>query len=198
MSGAAFRFLPLYGMGLKLIFILFSLFAPQLCLAQQAPVENNPCRNGRMILSGELWTQGQYCGGAEPTTEIEAEARQPQPAVGTWIYVRKGKRNNLSRPIVDSCKVDGGGWFAFCLKKGNYVLLLPAQRDSSIAMMSRKNGSGIRISDEACYREWLAKGWKQVSIQKGQGYALVRQTLRRDCFLPLGLECAYYDGPLPP
>jgi hypothetical protein len=151
----------------------------------------------RPMLMGSLWTQGQYCGGAAPTEEMEDAARLPTPATGVWVYVRKGKWNNLSMPLVDSCKVDSAGKFSFWLPKGYYTLLLPVQRDSVEASHWREDDSAIRISDEACYKTWMRKGMKQVYLGNSD-FLLDRQLIHRDCFLPLGLECASWNGPYPP
>jgi hypothetical protein len=156
------------------------------------PVESAP----KYEVHGYVETLGSYCGGAAPSREMMEEMSKPKPSVGTKIYFRKGKVNDLSQPIVDSLVVDDQGNYSINLPNGDFVMLLPEMRDSSAIKSWRAKESKIRVASEECLKDWFRKGIIAINVMDGS-LNVANITLEKPCMLPLGSVCLRWDGPRP-
>lgn len=96
-----------------------------------------------------------YCGGARPTAEMEANAREPKPyASRTIIIVSEGGK-------ADSAKTDAEGKLTKKLAPGKYKLY-----ESWRYYKRTPNGEELSHFDKACLEEEWKKEYKKVNITK--------------------------------
>lgn len=147
-------------------------------------------------VSGRMETSGAYCGGANPGREIIEKIRAKRPLVNYKLYLRAGKTNDLNAPIIDSTVTDEAGRFAFRVPAGSYVLLSKDQVDRA-RIRACLHHEYIEITDFDCLEAWWQNGLAQVDVYEHSVDDL-HFYLRKLCFLPLGVPCIFYTGPLPP
>ena len=78
---------------------------------------------GKMyILTGTITQTTQYCGGAQPAQEMLNDLEKPQPLADKILWIRSGKANNLSKPLLKT-KSDSYGNFTIILPAGKYCII---------------------------------------------------------------------------
>src|SRR5687767_14877052 len=70
-----------------------------------------------------------HCGGDELGPEEMAALRKPNPLAGKAFIIRKGKRNDVKKPVVASIKTDSKGIAMVRLEPGEYVLVDSVKKD---------------------------------------------------------------------
>lgn len=144
-------------------------------------------------VEGRITTSSNYCGGAAPDPEMLRELQTPRGFSGKQLYIRKGKTNDLSMPIVDTIIADAEGHFSIQLPKGTYTIISEHQIDQSI--LNQDFGSGIFV-DSLCLEEWWSNGLKTIVVDSDISGNDFHFTDR--CFIPLDIPCLQYKGPYPP
>lgn len=99
-----------------------------------------------------------YCGGARPTPEIEAAAREPQPYAGQKLFIisDKGKK--------DSLVTDAEGNFKTDLKPGVYKVYEPWKFHKRTP-----NGEPLSSYNKECLKkEWAKEDMKITVPAKGK------------------------------
>ncbi len=145
-----------------------------------------------LTLSGKVTFSQEYCGGAAPSEELLQAIRKPKPYVNFKIYVREGVENSLHARIIDSVLTDKDGRFSFTLPPGKYVLLSEYHKDRKIF----KPLPNRRISDKKCLEEWWRSGLASLDLQ--MSVDTLHFHIHKRCFLPEGVPCLFYTGPMPP
>lgn len=168
-------------------FILFS---------SSAWSQSNTSPNTFYTVEGYLTHSSSYCGGMAPSEEEERELHRPKPYY-TKLYLRKGNKNSIKKPIIDSAVTDNKGHFQFKLPPGNYVIIMPYQKDKKILSAIRKLKSKDMKVNDLCLNAWWNGGLFKVSVRdssiKGLNY-----NFHNRCFVPYPFPCIDYYGPYPP
>ena len=149
----------------------------------------------RIRISGKIEMTGGYCGGAPPPKELLERARQKRPLADYKLYIIEGSENTRHATIIDSTVTDSNGIFEFYLPAGEYVLLSPHQKDRAIFRNNLHNDY-IAIKDLDCLEEWWQKGLMKL-IVRDQPIDNIYFHFQKPCFLPAGVPCLVYTGPLP-
>jgi hypothetical protein len=84
-----------------------------------------PVKTGdtKVKVNGTVIRYGVYCGGAEPSEEQLAEIQKPQPWSTKKLFVKKGKVNDLSAPVLLEFTTDKEGKFSIDLPPGDYCIV---------------------------------------------------------------------------
>ncbi len=155
--------------------------------------EKNKC--DLIKVSGTITKSGTYCGGMRPSDDVLESIRMTRPYSGFTIYVRRGEHNDVNSPIIDSTITDENGAFQLSLPKGTYVLISSIQKDKSILTQIEQN-QNIEISNSECLNNWWNNGLQKIDSNQTTHSFSIHYT--KKCFLPEGIPCLQYTGPLPP
>jgi hypothetical protein len=147
-------------------------------------------------IEGTLTRSSQYCGGIHPSREEEAEFTRAKP-LHTKVYVRKGKRNSTKTPLFDSTTTDANGHYTFHLPPGNYVVLMPIQKNKKILRSLKKIKSKTLHVNMLCAKGWWLGGLYKIKVVDKNISGLDHQFHHR-CFVPYPIPCIDYSGPYPP
>ena len=148
-----------------------------------------------VTVEGYLTSSSQYCGGMPPSEEEERELHTPK-AYYTKLYIRKGNKNSTKKPILDSTVTDSKGHFKFMLPPGEYVIIMPYQKDKKIlSTLHKLKSKDIKVNN-LCLKYWWKGGLFKVSVRdssiKGLDY-----NFHNRCFVPYPFPCISYYGPYP-
>lgn len=147
-------------------------------------------------VEGTLTRSSQYCGGIHPSREEEQELTSPKPLF-TKVYVRKGKKNSTKTPIFDSTETDEKGHYEFRLPPGDYVIIMPIQKNKKIISTLKKMRSKTLQVNMLCVQGWWNGGLHKVKVTDKNISGLDHQFHHR-CFIPYPIPCIDYTGPYPP
>lgn len=177
---------------LRIAFTMLSLFLLFYnTVAQKESKENKVLYK----VEGTLTQSSQYCGGIHPTHEEEAALMTPRPYYSK-LYLRKGKRNRLRAPIIDSTTTDPNGHYTFSLPPGDYVILMPSQKDKKVLRSIKKMKSKhLRVS-KLCLIGWWKGGLYKIIVKDRNIEGLDHQFHYR-CSVPYPYPCIDYVGPNP-
>ena len=149
-----------------------------------------------LVVSGTVETADSYCGGAPPPEEMLREIEKKKPLVGYKLYIKEGEMNTMEAPIIDSALTNEAGKFEFNLLPGKY-LLLSSNHISRDVLTRFQNEKYIKIYDEECLDNWWHNGMAKLILDT-QAIDTIYFHLKKECFLPLGIPCLVYNGPVPP
>ena len=172
------------------------LFAGLLLAACAGTEVKTSSENKPLMVSGKIETSESYCGGAAPPEELLQELQRKKPNSGYKLYIKEGKVNDLKAPIIDSVLTNKDGEFMFNLLPGEYVLL--SSNHLNRAVFTRfQDDKYIRINDMDCLETWWQNGMAKLKLDN-QPTDTIYFHLKKECFLPLGIPCLAYNGPVPP
>lgn len=145
-------------------------------------------------MEGKVTLSENYCGGARISDEELIAITKTKPYVNYTVYIRKGESNSLEAPIIDSVKTDFEGKFRIELPKGKYVLLSKHQINTDILGIEKKMKA--KITDLDCIKKWWGKGLAEIEMVDRA--VSVNFHIQRRCYLPEGVPCLKYTGPIHP
>ena len=157
-------------------------FSAWICM----PKKKKPLKT--FTISGTVFTQGEYCGGAVPSEEQLHP--KPAPAPALVLYVREGNVNTGSKKLVDSVTSDANGNFSLQLPAGNYCFVEGWKKGRLVMPKDDQFSSW----DTACYRENYSSC--DFSLDVKAATDSVKIILPRHC--AWSQPCCSYHGPLPP
>ena len=157
---------------------------------------SEPSDEKKMLVTGVIEFTGRYCGGANPPKMILENARKKRPLTDYKLYVKAGKLNRPAAPIIDSSITNAEGRFEFNLPPGEYVVLTEFHLNKDI-FRNWSNDRYIGVSDWRCLEEWWQKGLTRIKVDNRPLDNLYLH-FQKQCFLPIGVPCLEYTGPLPP
>jgi hypothetical protein len=146
-------------------------------------------------VSGKVVQTSEYCGGARPTEEMEAEFALQKPYPGKVLYVKKGNKNSLKKPVLFKFISNEAGEFSFDLPAGEYVILQEEQLDCLDIKKFKTNE--YTTVDEACLKTWWKTPLKMLVIKKSAVNDLLF-AFHHPCFVQGDVPCLRYNGPTPP
>jgi mRNA-degrading endonuclease RelE of RelBE toxin-antitoxin system len=146
-------------------------------------------------VEGTLTQSSQYCGGVHPSHEEEAEYRRAKPYYSK-LYVRKGKVNSTKAPIIDSTNTDANGHYSFKLPPGDYVIIMPSQKNKNIIHSLKKGKSKTLRVNSLCLRGWWKGGLYKINV-KDKNIPDLDHNFHNRCFIPYPIPCFDYIGPYP-
>ncbi len=148
----------------------------------------------RFKVTGHFLVQGSYCGGAAPSPEMEAAAREPKPMSNQAFLIRKGKTNALGTDLVTRVRTDASGNFSVELTPGTYCMVLEEKE-------SRRSTEFLKTPfytiDTKCDDKWLSTCDVSFTVADKPVSGL-RKTFEKKCQLATLSPCISWDGPLPP
>ena len=147
-------------------------------------------------VEGYLTHTSSYCGGIAPSREEEQELHTPKP-YHTKLYIRTGKKNSTKNPIIDSTVTDNNGRFEFALTPGDYVIIMPYQKDKKILTTLHKMKSKEMRVNDLCLKAWWNGGLFKVTVRDSSINNL-NYNFHNRCFVPYPFPCIDYNGPMPP
>lgn len=153
-------------------------------------------KDGKYIVSGTVTHSGSYCGGASPTWEMEAEAARSKPYSGKWLYIKPGDTNLMETPFIDSVMTDEEGRFSVKLPPGEYCMVAAEQRNRDI-FNRYTDPRGYLRADSACMETWWGKCLQQFTVTESELNG-VDIHFYHPCYVPPGIPCLHYHGPIPP
>ncbi len=115
----------------------------------------------------------------------------------TKVYLRKGKKNSTKAPIIDSTNTDSQGHYSFSLHPGDYVILMPSQKDKKILRSLKKMKSKYLRVNNLCLIGWWNGGLYKVNVRDKDIGGLDHQFHYRRS-VPYPYPCIDYVGPNPP
>lgn len=147
-------------------------------------------------VEGYLTHTSQYCGGIAPSREEETELHTPKPYY-TKLYLRKGTKNSTKKPLIDSAITDNKGRFEFSVPAGDYVIIMPYQKDKKILTTLRKLKSKEMRVNDLCLNGWWNGGLFKICVRDSSIKDL-NYNFHNRCFVPYPFPCIDYNGPMPP
>lgn len=148
------------------------------------------------VVAGQIQYAESYCGGARPTDEMLMEITRARPYPGKKLFVIEGTKNSSGKEIAATVISDSSGNFKLILPPGEYCIIQPDQR--STAILSKYNSDKDDIdADPKCMEEWWNSCLYSFRVDSADinGISLFFQ---RRCFLPEGIPCLRYSGPMRP
>lgn len=152
-------------------------------------------KSGKYTVSGTVTYSGSYCGGASPTWEMEEAAARVKPYSGKWLYIKQGDTNLLETPVIDSVVTDAEGRFSINLPPGEYCMVATEQCDREIFSRYRDT-RGYARADSVCMEKWWGSCLRQFTVAEAEVKG-VDIHYYKACYLPLGIPCLQYSGPIP-
>jgi len=146
-------------------------------------------------VEGTLTQSSQYCGGVHPSHEEEAEYMRAKPYFSK-LYVRIGKVNSTKAPIIDSTNTDANGHYSFKLPPGDYVIIMPSQKNKNIIYSLKKSKSKTLRVNSLCLRGWWKGGLYKIHV-KDKNITALDHNFHSRCFIPYSIPCLDYVGPYP-
>ena len=138
-----------------------------------------------------------YCGGAEPTPEMEKGFTEPMKL--TTLYVKKGKVNSENSSAIASFTTNGDGNGFLLLPTGEYCIVTEEQVGSFDEFYKpyKKTSASKSMSygDENCFKDWYQRPLIKFDVEELNEPIVITQYSR--CFVGVN-PCANYQGPYPP
>lgn len=151
-------------------------------------------QDGKFTVAGIITTSSSYCGGAAPDPDLMRELQKTRPFSGIWLYLKEGTENNFGAPIIDSAMTNNDGFFRFLVDTGEYVIITKQMLDPNI---TNNYLSGNIQANSECLDEWQKNGLATIQISDSS-ITNLRFHFGERCFLPIGIPCLVYTGPMPP
>lgn len=148
----------------------------------------------RFKVTGHFLVQGSYCGGAAPTPEMEAAAREPKPMSNQAFLIRKGNTNALGTDLVTRVRTDASGNFSVELTPGTYCMVLEEKENRRSTEFLK---TAYYVIDTKCDDKWLSTCDVSFTVADKPVSGL-RKTFDKKCQLVTLSPCISWDGPLPP
>lgn len=141
-----------------------------------------------------------YCGGAAPPQYLLDELATPKPLGGVEYFIRKGKTNVVTDPIVTSGTSTENGFISLMLPEGTYCLVFANKVDrttyDSIYNQLKDGNANNTPVDKACLDKWLSA--PEFVFSPVIGSTQARQlNVHQPCSWD-ATPCTQYMGPLPP
>ena len=152
--------------------------------------------NKHLMVRGKIEFSESYCGGAPPPEEMVQELEKKKPLVGYKLYIRAGRTNDIKAPIIDSFSTNEDGEFEFNLLPGEYILL-SSNHITRDVFTKYQEEKFIKIANMDCLENWWQNGMTKL-ILENQPIDNIYFHLKKNCFLPLGIPCLKFNGPIPP
>lgn len=147
-------------------------------------------------VSGTIFYSESYCGGARPTDEMYLEITRERPYAGKKMYLLKGNKNEENKSIYDSIVPDSEGNFKLDLPPGEYCLIQSIQRDKKVFAYCENTKDEIE-ADRKCMEDWWSACFYSFTVSD-KPIENIKLNFYRPCFLPEGIPCLSYNGPMPP
>lgn len=174
-----------------------------LCLVFMGSCKASKDSSSGNIQQGELYTVAgvitrseSYCGGAEPEPGLLEELRKPGPYSGKKLYVKSGDANALKHRVLDSIVAQADGTYELQLPPGKYCLIQSTQLDRKVFEKYGK-GSNISLTSDTCLENWWNRCYYAFTVTD-RNIDSLNFHFHKPCFVPEGMPCLDYSGPLPP
>lgn len=160
----------------------------------ESPTGNVNLAGKTFKVSGRITSTSSYCGGAAPSPEMMESLARPRPYSQAVIWFREGTVNNLKKKAY-KVVADEQGKFEVELPAGSYCVIREYQTDRSI-LEEYTSGSQQIVANVECLNEQ----WKACirTLEVMSPLDSVNFEFHFSCFLPEGIPCLDYTGPLPP
>lgn len=158
--------------------------------------ESEPTVEKTFRVSGEIKYSESYCGGARPTDAMLEELARLKPYEGKELYVIKGTKNEENKTICDTIISDSEGKFELNLPAGEYCIIQSAQLDKKVFNYCDNKNDEIE-ADRKCLEAWWPTCFYSFSVNESP-IDSIQLIFHRPCFLPEGIPCLNYTGPMPP
>jgi hypothetical protein len=146
----------------------------------------------------------EYCGGSRPSEELLNELAQPKPIGNTTIYLRKGKDNDLSQPIIYSFTSDENGLINAKIEKGLYAIVLEHKKDQKTydtwLELYGEETEKFSAIDVNCFNSFFSQPDQTIEVINPE----LNQTANQFTVNTINrcerrrVPCASYKGPMPP
>lgn len=153
----------------------------------------------KVTVKGTVTFTQAYCGGAAPSQKLLDDLRTPRPLSGKKIYLRKGKMNQPSGPIVAEAITDEDGHFTFHLPNGSYYIVSDDKKDltryNQILETFSKTSDNYSAVDKSCLDKWINTPDLLFEVKDKD------TTIHVSYFIPCSWNstpCVNYTGVLPP
>ena len=151
-------------------------------------------------VTGKVTGGNNHCGGDELGEEDLKELARPFTISGTEFYIRKGKTNDVSKPIYKTITTDKEGKFKIDLPAGDYVIVEAEKKDKTkyneyLKNFKKKTETYDPI-DKACLKKWLATplaGFTVINSETPE----IKIHIVKPCAWN-AIPCANYTGSPPP
>lgn len=164
-----------------------TLLAVIVTLASCSTLENIFQKKESAKITVTLQTHQKYCGGAQPTPEMEKGTTAP---IAEEVYYFK---NRITQKTVKA-KTDASGLANLKLEVGDYQVYMGDKIDLTFEEFYAKykvEQEGYENDTEACFRTYYSLPAWEVSIQADTAFTLTREI---DCYTN-GNPCVNYTGP---
>jgi hypothetical protein len=146
-------------------------------------------------VSGTITYTSDYCGGAAPPEELLNQLKTPTPYMGKILHIRAAQTNDFSKPILHTLVTDSLGHFSVSLPPGNYCMIDDFRKDGSfVQTLNKKNN--LSTNNQQCVDDWLNSCLYSFTVTQAN-ITNIQLNIHRICFVPEGVPCVSYDGPLP-
>lgn len=174
---------------------------PFLCLVMACSGAQLPDKHQKTYTTtGTLLQVAAYCKGVAPTDDEWRRHHEPRPYPQQRLYVRAGRTNDISLPVLHEVVTDNEGKFDIQLPEGVYCIVANEKKDGHYynqLLEAYREGSRNRSPiDEDCLKKWLEKPLAVIEITE-QDTPAVTITVRHKCSWD-SVPCTGYSGPLPP
>jgi len=150
-------------------------------------------------VTGQITNTQSYCGGAVPTPEKLKDMNTPKPIKGKSYFVRKGKVNSVSSPIVAELSLNEMGQYEIHLQTGTYSVVSAEKKDkvfyNEMLKLYSKETEHYTAMDKKCLDQWLQTPDFTIEV-KGKD-TIVNHNFQEPCPWKK-VPCANYKGPFPP
>lgn len=140
-----------------------------------------------------------YCGGAEPTPEIEKSHRTKRAYANTTIYIREDSINTYFTEPYAVVKTDSLGLAKIALPEGEFVFVFENKADENSFNQTLKlvaESSNYRSINELCFRRFYEKPEAKITVSNN---GINKVVMHRHFECPwTQIPCAVYVGNLPP
>jgi hypothetical protein len=151
--------------------------------------KNNKGNDSTVTVSGTIYIQKAYCGGARPSEEMVQGLRQP--ASNFTLYYKTNDLVTIEHvSTIDSVKTDSAGHYTLRLHKGQFCFFEKWKMDR----LSIPKDDKFNHWDSVCYLQQYQTCDFSINIQSDTSQANI--ILQRHC--PWNTPCNNYTGPLPP
>ncbi len=100
-----------------------------------------------------------YCGGAYPGEEAIENIKKPRPFPLKRLYIKQGRENDFSNPVVLEFRSDSAGNFSISLPLGEYCIIDDSKKNKSsyenILKRYAKGTENNTAVDRNCLRNWF-------------------------------------------
>lgn len=134
---------------------------------------------------------GSYCGGMAPTDEMLENARQQRPYPNKVFIIEADDERKKQYTVT----TDQEGIARVALPYGSYRIKSDIHFNEKL-LEELKANKNYHVWNEACIQKWQQDGYS--SFVYDEPKTSVQFNIHRECFLPEGMPCIGYAGPMPP